>query len=74
MTERLLTYALGRGSDWYDAPTVRAAVRDAKKDDYRFSALLVGIVQSTPFQMRLSQNNDVSRVPSPQTSKSNGGN
>jgi Protein of unknown function (DUF1592)/Protein of unknown function (DUF1588)/Protein of unknown function (DUF1585)/Protein of unknown function (DUF1595) len=55
MTERLLTYALGRGSDWYDAPAIRAAVNGAKKDDYRFSSLLMGIVQSAPFQMRLSQ-------------------
>jgi mono/diheme cytochrome c family protein len=55
MTERLLTYALGRGSDWYDAPAIRAAVSEAKKDDYRFSSLLMGIVQSAPFQMRLSQ-------------------
>ena len=55
MTERLLTYSLGRGSDWYDAPAIRAAVSGAKKDDYRFSALLTGIVQSAPFQMRLSQ-------------------
>ncbi len=58
MTERLLTYALGRGSDWYDAPAIRATVRDAKKDDYRFSSLLMGIVQSAPFQMRLSQHLD----------------
>jgi mono/diheme cytochrome c family protein len=58
MTERLLTYALGRGSEWYDAPAIRAAVNGAKKDDYRFSALLMGIVQSAPFQMRMSQNVD----------------
>ena len=57
MTERLFTYGLGRGSDWYDAPAIRAAVSQAKKDDYRFSSLLMGIVQSTPFQMRLSQDN-----------------
>ena len=55
LTERLLTYALGRGTEWYDAPAIRAAVSEAKKDDYRFSALLMGIVQSPPFQMRLSQ-------------------
>jgi Protein of unknown function (DUF1588)/Protein of unknown function (DUF1585) len=55
MTERLLTYSLGRGSEWYDAPAIRAAVNEAKKDDYRFSSLLMGIVQSAPFQMRMSQ-------------------
>jgi hypothetical protein len=54
MTERLLIYALGRGSEWYDAPVIRAAVRTAKKDDYRFSSLVLSIVKSTPFQMRMS--------------------
>jgi hypothetical protein len=63
MTERLLTYALGRGSDWYDAPSIRAAVNQAKKDDYRFSSLLIGIVQSPPFQMRMSQNLDAQTQP-----------
>jgi hypothetical protein len=56
MTEKLLTFALGRGADWYDAPSIRAAVRAARKDDYRFSALVTAIVTSQPFQMRLSQN------------------
>jgi len=64
MTERLLTYALGRGSEWYDAPAIRAVVNGAKKDDYRFSSLLIGIVQSTPFQMRMSQHIDA-RIQSP---------
>ena len=58
MTERLFTYSLGRGSDWYDAPAIRAAVKSARKDDYKFSSLLMGIVQSTPFQMRLAQDKD----------------
>jgi hypothetical protein len=52
MTEKLMTYALGRGVAYYDMPTVRAIVRDAAKQDYRFSALILGIVKSTPFQMR----------------------
>jgi hypothetical protein len=52
VTEKLLTYALGRGLDYYDAPTVRALVRDLEGKDYRWSALVLGIVQSTPFQMR----------------------
>jgi hypothetical protein len=64
MTERLLTYALGRGSDWYDAPAIRAAVSEAKKDDYRFSSLLMGIVQSAPFQMRMSQSIEAQAQPS----------
>jgi hypothetical protein len=52
LTEKLLTYALGRGVEYYDQPTVRAIVRDAAAHDYRFSALVAGIVQSTPFQLR----------------------
>ncbi len=55
MTEKLLTYALGRGVESYDVPAVRAIVRDAAPDDYRFSSLVLGIVQSAPFQMRRPQ-------------------
>jgi hypothetical protein len=55
MTEKLLTFALGRGADWYDAPAIRDAVRAAQKDDYRFSTLVTAIVSSRPFQMRMSQ-------------------
>ena len=51
-TEKLLTYALGRGLDYRDMPVVRSIVRDAARDNYRFSSVLMGIVQSTPFQMR----------------------
>jgi len=54
-TEKLLTYALGRGLDYYDAPAIRKIVRDAHNNDFRFSSLIVGIVNSTPFQMRRSQ-------------------
>jgi hypothetical protein len=54
-TEKLLTYALGRGVEDYDAPAVRGIVRAARGDDYRFSSLVLGIVNSTPFQMRRSQ-------------------
>ena len=55
MTEKLLTYALGRGVKYYDMPAVRKIVRDAHDNDYRFSSLILGIVNSTPFQMRRSQ-------------------
>ena len=55
MTEKLLTYALGRGLDYYDMPTVRAIVRDAAPANYRFSSLVLGIVDSAPFQMRMAQ-------------------
>jgi hypothetical protein len=54
VTEKLLTYALGRGLDSYDAPAVRAITREARNDDYRFSLLILGVVKSAPFQMRLS--------------------
>jgi hypothetical protein len=55
LTEKLLTYALGRGVEHYDAPAVRAIAREARRSDYRFSAIILGIVNSTPFQMRRSQ-------------------
>jgi hypothetical protein len=58
MTEKLLTFALGRGADWYDAPAIRDAVRAAQKDDYRFATLVTSIVSSRPFQMRMSQSAD----------------
>ena len=54
LTEKLLTFALGRGVDYYDAPAVRTVVREAEADDYRFSSLILGIVKSVPFQMRNS--------------------
>jgi hypothetical protein len=52
LTEKLMTYALGRGVEYYDMPTVRAIVREAAADDYRFSALIEGIVESPAFRMR----------------------
>ena len=52
VTEKLLTYALGRGVNYYDAPTVRRLVGDLERNDQRWSALLRGIVESVPFQMR----------------------
>ncbi len=54
VTEKLMTYALGRGVEYYDAPAIRRVVREAAADDYRWSGLVVGIVRSTPFQMRRS--------------------
>jgi hypothetical protein len=49
--EKLLTYALGRGVEYRDMPLVRAIARDAARQDNRFSALVLGIVKSPPFQM-----------------------
>jgi hypothetical protein len=54
VTEKLLTYALGRGLEYYDAPTVRAIDLSAATDDYRWSAVILGIVKSPAFQMRSS--------------------
>jgi hypothetical protein len=56
VSEKLLTYAVGRGLTYHDAPAVRRIVREAGRQDYRFSSgLIVGIVQSEPFQMRTSR-------------------
>jgi hypothetical protein len=52
VTEKLLTYALGRGIVPADAAAVRAITRGAAAADYRFSAIVLGIVRSTPFQLR----------------------
>jgi len=51
-TERLMTYALGRGLEEYDAPIIRKIVRDASADDQRWSSIILGVVESNPFQMR----------------------
>jgi hypothetical protein len=58
LTEKLLTYALGRGLEYYDMPAVRAVTRQAAQNNYRFSSLILGIVGSTPFQMRRSHEPD----------------
>ena len=54
LTRKLLTFALGRGVEYYDAPAVRKILRDAKPRGYRFSDLVLGIVKSVPFGMRSS--------------------
>ena len=55
MTEKLMIYALGRGLDAHDMPTVRAIMHQAAAHDDRFSSLVLGIVHSTPFTMRMAQ-------------------
>lgn len=55
LTDKLLTYALGRSTEYYDAPAVRKITRDAAADNYRWSAIISGIAKSTPFQMRMAQ-------------------
>jgi hypothetical protein len=53
MAEKLLTYAVGRGIEYYDMPVVRSIARGASENDYRFSSLIMGIVRSAPFQMKM---------------------
>jgi hypothetical protein len=53
VSEKLLTYALGRGVEHYDMPLVRSIVRDAERNNYRFSSIVLGIVKSAPFQMNM---------------------
>jgi hypothetical protein len=55
LTEKLLTYGVGRGVDYYDSPAVRKIVREAREGDYRFSSIIAGVAGSTPFRMRRSQ-------------------
>ena len=52
VTQKLMTYALARGVEPQDMPAVRAIVRDAAQDDYKFSALVLGVVNSVPFQWK----------------------
>ena len=54
VTEKLMAYALGRRLEYYDQPAVRQIVREAAADDYRWSSIIVGIVQSPAFLMRMS--------------------
>lgn len=55
LTEKLLAYSLGRAPEYFDRPTVRAITRAAAADDYRWSSIIVGIVQSAPFRMRKAE-------------------
>jgi len=55
LTEKLMIYALGRGVEYYDMPAIRSIVRDAARNDYRFSTLVLDILDSQPFQMRRSE-------------------
>jgi hypothetical protein len=54
VTEKLMVYALGRGLTGTDMPAVRTVVREASRDNYRFSSLILGIVRSVPFRMRIA--------------------
>ena len=52
MSEKLMTYALGRGLEYYDAPAIRSIIKEAEAQNYSFSSIVVALVNSTPFQMR----------------------
>ena len=52
LRRRALVSALGRGIDYYDMPAVRGVLRQSEAEDYHWQAIIVGIVNSTPFQMR----------------------
>ena len=53
VTERLMIYALGRGVEFEDMPTLRAIIRDAAPGKYKFSSIVLGIVKSSPFQTNM---------------------
>lgn len=59
VTEKLLTYALGRGVEYYDRPAIRQILRESEPEDYRWSSIILGIVKSPPFQMRAVATDDV---------------
>jgi hypothetical protein len=61
VTEKLLSYAIGRGLEYYDMPVVRRIVRDSAAGGYRWSSLILGVVKSAPFQMRMSRGEDGAR-------------
>jgi hypothetical protein len=63
MTEKLMTYALGRGLTYHDMPVVRDIVRNAARQDYRFSTIVHGIINSAPFQMRIKPAQESERQP-----------
>jgi hypothetical protein len=58
LTERLMTYALGRGVEYTDMPAIRAILKDAARNDYRFSSIVLGIVNSTPFDTKVKRTQD----------------
>ncbi|HEY8518959.1 MAG TPA: DUF1592 domain-containing protein [Gammaproteobacteria bacterium] len=75
LTEKLMVYALGRGLEYYDMPTVRRIVRDAEKKGYTFASIAMGIVKSAPFRMRTApapEGGTVEAALRPATSAGNG--
>jgi hypothetical protein len=62
LTEKLMTYALGRGLEATDMPVVRSVVKGAARDSYATHSIVLGIVQSVPFQMRTKLGNTVTET------------
>ena len=62
VTEKLLTYALGRGVEYQDMPLVRKIVRQSASTNYRFSSLVTSIVTSDPFQVNMKERAEVTRA------------
>ena len=69
---KLLMYGIGRNLQYYDEPAVRAIVRDAARNNYKFSSLILGVVKSYPFQMREAQPNEIKSGNTPNDSTSKG--
>lgn len=65
LAEKLLTYALGRGVEYHDGLAIRKIVRDAAASDYRFSSVILGVVQSVPFQYRQTASLDTATAAEP---------
>ncbi len=62
LSEKLLTFALGRGVEFYDAPAIRQIVREAKAHEFRFSSIILGITKSIPFQMRATSKDPIAET------------
>ena len=60
--EKLMTYAVGRGTEYFDMPVIRDIVEDAEKEDYRFSSLVLGVVNSPQFQMRVKEDDNIEEL------------
>jgi hypothetical protein len=61
-TEKMMTYALGRGVEYTDMPVLRSIVNDVARENNRFSAIVLGVVRSAPFQMRAKSDDEAARV------------
>ena len=65
LTEKLTMYALGRGVEYYDMPEIRKIVKDARRDNYRFSSIVTGIISSPEFQSSVVEKPESGKVENP---------